>query len=134
MLAGSFTPTGPDLVALHRASNALSFLDGDGAGGFTASLLTTGFDPFAISAGDFNGDGHLDLLVNENRERTLAVLAGAGDGTFSRTVVGFVEPIGPALVTDLDLNGMPDVTVLQTDLDQVVVLLNCHPALGQPCP
>ena len=43
----------------------------------------SGSDPIAIVAGDFNGDGRLDLAVaNAGLPTTVSVLLGNGDGTF----------------------------------------------------
>ena len=45
-----------------------------------------GSDPDAIVAGDFNGDGHLDLAVANAGDDTVSVLLGNGDGTFQPQV------------------------------------------------
>ena len=45
-------------------------------------IYAVGYDPTAIVAGDFNGDGHLDLAVANGADNTVSVLLGNGDGTF----------------------------------------------------
>jgi hypothetical protein len=41
-----------------------------------------GTNPTAAVAGDFNGDGKLDLAVANGRSANVSVLLGNGDGTF----------------------------------------------------
>jgi hypothetical protein len=51
--------------------------------GFTQpTYLPTGNNPRDVVAGDFDGDGNLDLAVNSENDATLAVFLGNGDGTF----------------------------------------------------
>ena len=38
--------------------------------------------PRSIAAGDFTGDGELDLAVANRADGTVSVLLGNGDGTF----------------------------------------------------
>jgi hypothetical protein len=48
------------------------------------SLLTTALDPAAVIPGDWNGDGHQDLIyIDESPAPTLHVLFGTGKGTFN---------------------------------------------------
>ena len=41
-----------------------------------------GTNPHGLDAGDFNGDGHLDLAVSNRSSRDLHLLMGDGDGAF----------------------------------------------------
>jgi hypothetical protein len=51
--------------------------------GFTQpTYLPTGNNPHDVVAGDFDGDGNLDIAVNSENDTTLAVYLGNGDGTF----------------------------------------------------
>jgi hypothetical protein len=77
----------------------------DGAGGLFGgplSLRARGGTPPLVAAGDFNGDGNLDLVIGGRRvsgaRRGLALLAGNGDGTFD-DAVSVAGP--PATVTSL---------------------------------
>ena len=49
-------------------------------------MNAVGSSPDAIVAGDFNGDGHLDLAVANTDGDTVSVLLGNGDGTFQPQV------------------------------------------------
>src|SRR6266478_4549635 len=45
-------------------------------------IFTTGATPRAVTVGDLNGDGKLDLAVTNASSGTVSVLLGNGDGTF----------------------------------------------------
>jgi len=87
MVTGDFNGDGKlDLVVLEGdgyVSKSLSLFLGNGDGTFQPALgvLAGGFQSAAV-AGDFNGDGKLDLAVAEYGY--LSILLGNGDGTFVR--------------------------------------------------
>ena len=59
-------------------------------------------DPSSVMAGDFTGDGNLDLAIADGGSPTLTILKGKGDGTFTQ-VTG-----EPAVSLSSDLVGMAD--------------------------
>ena len=60
---------------------------GNGDGTFQPQVTyAVGSGPSAIVAGDFTGDGHLDLAVANTVGNTVSVLLGNGDGTFQPQV------------------------------------------------
>jgi hypothetical protein len=94
---------------------------GTGDGGFLTPTDINGLGvnraqyPDALAAGDLNGDGRLDLVATGWQDGRVAVLLGAGDGTFSEAMN--VRPTGaPAdlmgvAVADLNGDGRPDLAL-----------------------
>ena len=50
--------------------------------------------PDSLVAGDFTGDGRLDLAVADNGTNSVYVLMGNGDGTFQRPTESFAVGSG----------------------------------------
>jgi hypothetical protein len=74
------------------------------ATGFRAAgHFNAGSHPIAVAAGDFDGDGNLDLAV-VNSNRTVSVLAGLGDGTF-RDRVDYAIGVNGRSIVVADING-----------------------------
>ena len=77
-------------VGLHCAeASAQTYL-------FSKINFPTGASPVAMAAGDFNGDGRLDLAVANGL--SVSILLGNGDGTFqmhANYVIGFAPTPGP---------------------------------------
>ncbi len=80
-----------DLVTVNNQANGtISFLKGNGQGGFAAvaaaNIFTVGAAPEHITAGDLNGDGNLDVVVANygpaGGAGTVSWLLGKGDGSF----------------------------------------------------
>ncbi len=71
-------------------ANDVSVLLGNGDGTFQPAIhMPTGTAPetlVALVAGDFNGDGRLDLAAGNLSSNNISVLLGKGDGTFEETV------------------------------------------------
>ena len=100
IVAGDFNDDGRlDLAFADSASSDVSVLLGNGDGtfhpeviyavGFNQRFLGSGEVASAMVAGDFTGDGHIDLAVatstddsSSNRSNEVSLLLGDGDGTF----------------------------------------------------
>jgi hypothetical protein len=86
----------------------VTMLLGNGRGGFrTGGTFKTGDGPFTVVAGDFNGDGKLDLAFadyNVSVGNSVAVLLGKGNGTFQK-YVSYPTGAAPIGLATEDLNG-----------------------------
>jgi hypothetical protein len=106
---------------------AISVFPGDGAGGLAAEIVGPAFvETTSLEPGDFDGDGHLDVLTDTDNGNTdwtddyRRVMFGDGAGGFGDShVVG----IDGGVVADLDLDGRPDLAST-TDGVHVTVYMN----------
>src|SRR5881296_1470724 len=88
----------------HPENNTVAVLLGNGDGTFQpARTFAVGTNPTSVVAGDFNGDGKLDLAVANAGSNTIAVLLGNGDGSF-QTAQTFAVGITPWSVRMADFN------------------------------
>jgi hypothetical protein len=89
-------------------------LRGNGDGTFQPSQVVAGiFFPVSVAAEDFNGDGHLDLVVaTVTTDGSVWIVLGNGDGSF-QAPVWYATQRGAAAVTVGDFNGdgIPDLAV-----------------------
>ena len=133
---GDFNGDGKlDLAVTNYGSlsgNTVSILLGKGDGTFLPHVdYSTGFGPISVVAGDFNGDGKLDLAVaNQNcpgggcSPGTVSILLGNGDGTF-KPHIDYVVALGPNSLTAGDFNddGKLDLAVVSQFTDTVSILV-----------
>ena len=70
--------------------------------------------PEGVTIADVNGDGNGDVVLSNVDGGDVTVLLGNGDGTLQLTSVGYAvggHPSGPAIVTDINGDGLPDILV-----------------------
>ena len=113
--------------AVTGGAPSVSVFLGNGDGTFQPAITTqTSATPVALTVGDLNGDGTLDLAVAENNVGTsqIEILAGNGDGTFRSNAV---YPIGPLIssitAADFRADGKLDLAVAASEGLGVYVLL-----------
>jgi hypothetical protein len=128
---GDFNGDGKlDLAVVNRFSSTVgtpgtvSILLGKGDGTFTpGSTITVGMVAGGVAAGDFRGNGKLDLAVTNFNDKTVSILLGQGDGTFAAPVNYNVgdSPSGVA-VGDFNRDGKLDLVVVNS-LDNTATIL-----------
>ena len=91
----------------------VSVLLGNGDGTFQPqSTYAAGSDPEALVAGDFNGDGRLDLALANYYPNDVSVLLGNGDGSFQSPVDCTPRPSdADRRVVDFNGDGRTDLVV-----------------------
>jgi hypothetical protein len=115
----------PDVVLVNTNLNTLSVFINSGAGNLNATLFPAlSHTAKAVQLADFNGDGHLDLLVTESPDPSrpalsLEILLGDGHGGFSAPIpisTGTVVVETPAVAGDFNGDGIPDIAFGSGDL------------------
>ena len=126
-LVGDFNGDGkPDIATVSQnvetGAIRLDVLLGAGDGTFPTDVETNlSSMPDAMAAADFDGDGHLDLLLDSysaSTGTTITILYGNGDGSFGRSF-GFTNPKVAYAVTTGDFNGdgKPDIAMTAVQVD-----------------
>jgi len=120
-----------DLALANHEMKYLTVLLGDGQGGFKpapGSPVTVLSNPHThgVAAGDFNGDGKLDLVTDSWAENKVTVVFGDGRGGFSSPGVQF--PVGKSpyervRVADINGDGHVDIITTNHEGDSVTILL-----------
>jgi hypothetical protein len=125
---GDFNGDGiPDLATANTYGSAnVTILLGKGDGTFIAAQNSpvTGSFPTAIAAGDFNGDGKLDLAVTSSAYDYVTILLGDGTGNFTvgQNPATGANPLSIA-VGDFNGDGIPDLAVANESENTVTILL-----------
>ena len=103
----------------------VSVLLGNGDGTLQPqAIYAVGSLPYSLVAGDFNGDGHLDLAGADLLDHIALLLLGEGDGTFQPPVSYPVGGAPSSLVSgDFNGDGHPDLAVANESSGTVSLLL-----------
>ena len=128
-----------DLVVVNSFDNTVSVLFGNGDGTFQPAVnYPTGSDnyPFAVTVGDFNGDGKIDVAytnVGNAIRNNLAVLLNNGHGTFTAAPSYNLGTYPASLIAaDFDHDGKSDIAVPDVYDQNVSVFLANSDGTFQP--
>jgi hypothetical protein len=90
----------------------------------SSSPFLAGYNPNALTDGNFNSDSYLDLVVTNSGSNNISVLFGNGAGSFTAPV-NFATGFYPASVTSADFNtdGYSDVAVANFSSNDISILL-----------
>ena len=151
LVAGDFTGNGRLDLALIDGGNqdfggtvpaSVDVLLGNGDGTFQAPLrYVVGGYPFDLLAGDFTGDGKLDLAFASHFSNVISVMLGNGDGTFQPAKTFAVGTYPVSLVAgdftgdgklDLAVGGYNDNPVTNSVVYQALLLLGNGDGTFQP--
>jgi hypothetical protein len=117
-----------DVVTGNGLSNAnsVSVLLGKADGTFAPHVdYPVGAAPAAVAAGDFNGDGKLDIAVLLGSSNTVVgILLGNGDGTFKPVITTMAGPGGNGMaIGDFNGDGKLDVAIADFLTSNVDVMI-----------
>lgn len=116
VLTADFNGDGkPDLLLVNSSGN-LAIALGNGDGTFGSDLPITAAIAATAVAGDFNGDGHVDLAAPSLDQTSLLVLPGIGDGTFGTPIVSTGAPAAPLAAADFNRDGKLDLMAADATL------------------
>ncbi len=103
------------IVVLNSAAFASSFK--------AVGNYAVGKNPVAIAAGDLNGDGKLDLAIANRDSKTVSILLGNGNGTFTKAA-DFAVGVLPRSIAIADFygDGRTDIVVADDGIGKLSVL------------
>jgi hypothetical protein len=117
------------------ASNVVMLLLNDGSPTVfgPATVYNTNANGLAISSGDFNHDGHPDIVLGDYADNRLDVLLNNGDGTFgAATPYALASHAGSLQTGDFNHDGRDDIAVAYPASTSIAVLLANADGTFQP--
>lgn len=148
IVTGDFDGDGnQDFAVTNEIDNTVSIFLGNGNGGFAQAggspvALPAGVTgPTAMTTGDFDSNGRMDLAIAANNNNTsqpgeFVVLLNQTNGTFTPAGPAVTVGKGPVAMTsaDFDSNGSADLAIVNQVDGTVSVLLNAGNATFSPAP
>jgi hypothetical protein len=133
VVLGDFDNDGTlDAAVTDSVSGTVDVMLGQGDGTFGPPVsFATGAPAYRtiadyyLAAGDFDGDGNLDIVAANRVNNTVSVLLGNGDGTFRTAVTYPVGASGPQAVAvgDFNQDGHLDIVAANVGDNAISVLL-----------
>jgi hypothetical protein len=127
VLANVDNTGGLDIITADLGSKQASVFLNDGNGNFTPApspVPTLGDQPSDVAAGDFNGDGNVDLAISAKggAMEGISVAEGNGNGTFDpATSIPVTDP-EHLVAADFNGDGRADMATARRDVGDVVVV------------
>ncbi|MHB8644345.1 MAG: FG-GAP repeat domain-containing protein, partial [Thermomicrobiales bacterium] len=121
-----------DIVVTNPTDNTVTVLlsNSSGNGTFTQALgspIPVGMAPHQVVIADLNGDGKKDLVVANLNDRTVSVLLGVGNGTFTAApnspIANAEGNNGVLAVGDVNGDGIPDLAIPDANGDGFIDIL-----------
>jgi hypothetical protein len=129
-----------DIVTNDYRSDDVRVALGDGHGGFGASTAYMPRDgiqgeTWGVAAGDFNGDGHIDIAAADINRHSVVWFTGDGTGRLSaESRLTLPKPPLDIVAQDLNGDGLDDLAVTQSSGGVDVLLNTSQPALSTSTP
>jgi hypothetical protein len=126
VIAAYLTGTGtPDLVAVSPSAGTAAVFHSYGSGYERVATLQAGSSPQNVVAGDFQGDGKIDLAIVNYGSRDVSVFPGEGNDMFG-SPAAYPTGAGPTGLATANLGGVGGADLVTTDFIglTVTVLLN----------
>jgi hypothetical protein len=117
----------PDFVFADQGLNQVVVDSSNGQSSVLANQTSGLLAPGAVVLADLNGDGIPDLIVANSGGNNVLVYRGLGNGQFGPELNGshgFDVGTNPVSITVADLNGRPDLVVVNQGSNDVSILLN----------
>lgn len=123
MATGNFRQLPTQEVAVASSDGSLRLLDGTLQQ--VSQIAAFFLQPSALAAGDFNGDGRLDLVVGGNGGN-VSVLLETGPGSFGPPVQlgGFPAGVSALAVADVNGDGLADVIAAEPAAQSITVAIS----------
>ncbi len=118
-----------DLAVTNLNTNKVAIFLGNGDGTFQPQVsysTTSGgmIGPSAITTGDFNGDGRVDLAITDQHDNSVSILLGNGNGTFQNPLEFATGNLSAGVAAgDFNGDGRLDVAVANFNSNGVSIML-----------